>query len=299
MGILKASRANFTPASIIPFLIGAACARQHGFRVPGINVFLGLSAVVSAHLCGNLLNDYFDYKSGSDNINKNRSPFFGGSGLIQNGTYKPAQILHLALAFLLICFLCALGIFLITKNIAFLYICLLAGILTVEYTAPPLRLSYNRLGELDIFFLFGVLLVMGSFYLFSGKLTLDSFLISLPIAFLVLAIIICNEVPDFLCDFKTKKYNLLSVVGREKGFILYGAAIFLSFVSIVINIARGSLPPISAGIIFFYFIGIKAAYILKSELSDIKSLTQASKMTIMLHALAGVSMIFLILKKQP
>jgi len=81
----------------------------------------------------------------------------------------------------------------------------LSGVLAAQYTAPPLRLAYNRLGEIDIFLLFRIFLVMGSFYLFAEKFTFNSFLVSLPIAFLFAGVIICNEIPDSEYDLRAKK----------------------------------------------------------------------------------------------
>lgn len=296
--IFAASRANFLPASILPFLIGASLAFNRGYPVPWQRLILGLVAIASAHLSGNLFNDYFDYKSGADNIYKKKSPFFGGSRVIQEGLYGPGQILRMALVFLAISLLSVALIFFITRDVLLLFMFALAGLLTLEYTAPPLRLSYNRLGEIDIFLLFGVFLVMGSFYLFAGKFTLDAFLLSLPISFLVAAVIICNEIPDFMADIKAGKNNLISLTGPDRGYLLYAIAVLFSFIFLLINIKLGNLPVIALGLLAIYPIAIKVILILNKKAKDLGGFINASKGTIMLHSLmGGLTVIVLLLKR--
>ena len=175
---------------------------------------------------------------------------------------------------------------------------LVAALLALEYTAPPLRLAYRRLGELDIFLLFGVFLVMGSFYLFNGVFTLGSFLISLPISFLVAAIIICNEIPDYDSDIAAGKYNLIAVTGRDTGYTLYAAAAAFSALALIANIVAGNLPAGAAFILLFYILGVKAALILRDNSSGVNEFIKASMLTIALHSAAGVSMIVALLFKR-
>jgi len=292
---LKAARANFLPASVIPFLMGTSYALSKGFDITGVRFIFGLVGVVSAHLAGNLCNDYFDHKSGADALNKKRSPFFGGSGFIQEGLLSAEAVLCIMVFFSGLALLSGIAVFIITKNPVFLLIMIIAGILTCGYTAGPLRLSYRRLGELDIFLLFGVVLVMGSFYLFAEKFITGAFLVALPISFLIAGVIACNEIPDFESDTKVNKRNLLSFFGAGKGYILYGLLICFSLLAIFLNIIKGVLPFYAAFISGFYLIGIKAMFNLKNGLGDIKKLVQASLLTITLHSLVGASIIFVLL----
>jgi 1,4-dihydroxy-2-naphthoate octaprenyltransferase len=193
--------------------------------------------------------------------------------------------------FLAVSFCCGSFIFIITKNPVFLILMLTAGILAVEYTAPPLRLAYRRSGEADIFILFGVLMVMGSFYLFAETFTFGSFLISLPVAFLIAGVLICNEVPDFPGDAAAGKMNLISLTGRERGYLLYAGVLVLSMLCVIINVFSGHLPPIALGLLLFYFFGFKATVILKDHFKDIESSIIASRMTIILHGAVGSLMV--------
>ncbi|GAI31321.1 unnamed protein product, partial [marine sediment metagenome] len=55
--------------------------------------FIGL---LLAHISVNVLNDYFDYRSGID-LEAKRTPFSGGSGILPAGLLKPGQVLWLGL----------------------------------------------------------------------------------------------------------------------------------------------------------------------------------------------------------
>ncbi len=287
----KAARADFLPVTIIPFFIGAAYALNQGFFISLPLLMLGLIGVCSTSLSANLINNYFDYESEADNQVEKISSFFGGSRMIRKGIYTKREILNFSLILLFVGFFCGFAIFAITRDPVFLAFMIIAGVLAVEYTAPPLKLAYNRLGELDIFILFGIGLVIGSFYLFSGKFTFDSFLISLPISFLVAAIIICNEVPDFKTDINVGKRNLLSLSGVNNGYILYGSIIFFSLVSIFLNITQGILPKFVVFIVLFHLPGVKALFNLKNGLNDTGMLIQASLFTIIQHSLVGIATI--------
>jgi len=291
----KITRINFLPASLIPFLIGTAFAFKNGYETPAIRFIPALLGVLSAHLAGNVLNNYFDYRSGADDINVKRSPFFGGSRVIHHGEMGPLQVLALGLGFLLFSFLCGIFIFLVTKNPVIIILGATAGLLTYSYTAPPLKLAYRRLGEVDIFVLFGVLLVMGGFYLFAEIFTFSSFLISLPISFLIAGVILCNEVPDHDADAKAGKKNLISLTGKENSYILYAVSMILAAASIIVNIYYGNLPAVGLLLLVLFILGLQAIYVLKKNYKDFDCLIDASKKTITLHALAGLANIILLI----
>jgi 1,4-dihydroxy-2-naphthoate octaprenyltransferase len=252
---------------------------------------VGLSGVISGHLAGNLFNDYFDHKNGADARVIRKSPFSGGSGMLKEGQVSAGRVLSLASGFLSCSLICGLTIFFLTKDPVFLIMMILAGILTVGYTAPPLRLAYRRLGELDIFFLFGIFMVMASFYLFAGKFTIPSFFAALPVSFMIVAVIVCNEVPDAETDIKAAKYNLASLFGKKNSYILYSTALALSYMAILLNIERGIISPIAAGLAVFYLPGVKAAFLLKDRSGIFGDLERASALSITLHALVGSGMV--------
>lgn len=288
---LKVARVNFIPASVIPFLMGAVLAFRQGSGLSPVKFLLGLSGVISAHLAGNLFNEYFDDRSGADRITHPRSPFFGGSAAIQEGLVPAEKVLFWAASCMTVSLVCGASLFFRDLDPVFLLMMAVAAVLTAGYTAPPLRLAYKRLGEADIFFMFGIFPAAAGFYIFTGFFSLDALMLSLPISFMILAVIFCNEIPDAKTDTSSGKHNIISLAGVEKGYILYGVALALSYAAIALNAFRGIVHPMVLIVALAYFAGGRAAVILKRLSGDIREFTKASALTIFLHAMVGAVMI--------
>lgn len=295
--ITRAARINFLAASLIPFFTGWALALSAGFNINPMMVFLGAMGIASAHIAGNVLNDLADHQSGNDLIDDRRSPFFGGSKVIKDGLVTFREMIFLAAVFFAVALACALVIFLAAKDPVIILMLIGAGVLTAGYSLPPLKFSYRRLGELDIFLLFGVLPVAGSFYIFAGKFPGASVVVSLPVAFLITAVILCNEVPDATADRAAGKLNLISSSRKANAYKLYAGALILSYISIVANVVMGLASPFILLAAIFYVPGIKAALIIRNSHNDFEKLIKASAMTIALHFFAGIGIIIAVMYK--
>jgi 1,4-dihydroxy-2-naphthoate octaprenyltransferase len=293
--LARVSRLNFIPASLLPYFLGAALVYYQGLGVPLIQFGLGIIIISFAHFAGNLFNEYYDSLSGADIIHNFRSPFFGGTKSIKEGVIKPSAVLLLAIGSLLIVFITSILTVIYTGKLIFLLIFFIVGFLLIQYTAGPFRFAYNRMGELNIFLLFGVGLVVGSYYLLTGKVNYLVLLNSLPIAFLILSVIICNEVPDADFDIQAGKHNLVNLVGKEKGYFLYSASVILSAFTLMVCVALNTLPGIALFALLFYPIGVVSAYLLKNRFNEPEKLNIASRNTIILHMLVGTFLIFVLL----
>ena len=96
---VKALRAHFLTATFAPVVLGASVAfGQTGLF--SLHYFvLALAGVSFIHLGANMSNDYFDYKSGNDDVNIMGSEYSGGSRVIQEGLIRPRHILYASLIF--------------------------------------------------------------------------------------------------------------------------------------------------------------------------------------------------------
>jgi 1,4-dihydroxy-2-naphthoate octaprenyltransferase len=91
-----------------------------------------------AHISVNVLNDYFDYKSGID-LRTHRTPFSGGSGILPTGMLRPRNVLLLGLGSLAVTSI--IGIYFIyTKMWVILPVGLLGVLLVLIYTPYLTRL---------------------------------------------------------------------------------------------------------------------------------------------------------------
>ncbi|GAI44049.1 unnamed protein product, partial [marine sediment metagenome] len=203
---LKALRLPFLAGSIIPLITAAAFVfqRESFTPLPFVMALIGLSAL---HLGSNLLNDYYDSK-GSDPINIRLTPFSGGSRVIQENEIQPDTILALSLSFFFIGVAC--GIWFTFWGRPYVLLIGLFGLLAGwTYSSPPLQLMSRGLGEPLIFFAFGPIITLGTYYVMTDTLSWYAFLIGIPHGFFIMAVIWINEFPDYQADLKANKKNLV------------------------------------------------------------------------------------------
>ena len=252
------TRGGFTLASILPMVIVSVILSQYN-SLSIFNTIVSIFGVICVHIFGNLYNDYFDVKSGTD---ENNNEYFnvgdkslilrgaqisGGSRAIELGliTLKNTKKLGtFMIASALICvIILSINIFLQTGSLNNIYAIIIIGVigsfLAYFYTAEPLRLSARKgLGELTIFLTFGPLLTLGSFFAMSNSevaINFEAFklflLIGIPLGLLTTNILFINQYPDYKSDKKSDKINLVVLFGKKMSRWIY----FLNLILILIS----------------------------------------------------------------
>ncbi|HTX43158.1 MAG TPA: prenyltransferase, partial [Methanocella sp.] len=143
----KEFRVLFLLFVALPVLLGSAVAyaREPGTFSP-LYCILSVIAMMALHAGTVILNDYFDFRSGTDVLNKERTPYSGGSGLLPEKILRPGQVL--AAGSLCFGLSIALGFFIVLSRSPAVLAVGFAGVaLGLFYTAPPLKLAYRGLGE--------------------------------------------------------------------------------------------------------------------------------------------------------
>ncbi len=222
------TRAPFLSASIIPAFIGAAYASTvvDGPTFSSFNFIIATLGVVLLHLASNVFNDYFDWRSGTDQANSNYFlKYTGGSRAIELGLITEKGTRNLGLTLLIVSAL--IGVYLTLETGTGVLVFGLAGAFAgFFYTAPPLRLVSRRgLGELAIGVTFGPLITGGIFYVTAGSFSWTSLLVGLPIGLLTANILLINEVPDLEPDASTGKNHLVVTFGRENAITIYALTV--------------------------------------------------------------------------
>ncbi len=233
---LRALRAPFFTATLVPVLLGAVIAAGH---LPADAAFdwalfwLVLAGAVAAHAGTNLANDYGDHQTGNDARNLTPSPFNGGSRVIQAGLLPPWKILWAAALCFALCIACGLhinarigGSWLAPTPLLWIGA---AGIgLGIAYTLGPFRLSYRGLGEVAIGLGFGPVMVLGSHYVLSAPSGswhwTEPLLASLPVGILAGLIVWINQFQDAPADHASDKRNLVVKLSWRDGAFDYRRA---------------------------------------------------------------------------
>ena len=142
-------RAPFFTAVVVPTVLGTVMAWYEADVFDLLLFTLTLLGVTFIHAGTNIVNDYFDYRGGTDLINKNKSPFNGGSPFLVEGVLTPRQVYRAALAFFAAGSL--IGLYLAAEVSP---VIILLGIVGVAfgyfYTAPKVNLAARGIGEVAL-----------------------------------------------------------------------------------------------------------------------------------------------------
>ncbi|MBI2910122.1 MAG: prenyltransferase [Chloroflexi bacterium] len=240
-----------TPASV---LLGAAAALYDTGHVDIFRLFLSLAGALLAHISVNVLNDYYDFKSGID-LRTKRTPFSGGSGILPAGLLTPPEVLFFGLASLLA--LLPIGLyFALTVGWGMIPIGISGMLLVYFYTTsitrrPILCLLAPGLG-------FGLAMVLGTYYAQTGAISSAALLTSLVPGFLISNLLLINQFPDVEADKIAERRHLPIVLGRKSSAKVYVALFSAMYASIVLSVAFGALPPAAIAGVLTLPLGVKA-----------------------------------------
>jgi 1,4-dihydroxy-2-naphthoate octaprenyltransferase len=272
----------------VPIFLGAAIAwRREGlFDLPLF--LLTLAGGILLHAGANVANDYFDHKSGNDEVNVDFvRPFTGGSRMIQTGKMKPSEVLAEAI----VCYAlaAAIGIYLSYKVSWLVLLLGLIGIFSgLFYTAPPFRLVHRGIGELFIGLNFGLLMTLGAYLVQTGRLSWEPVIASLPVAMLIIAVLYINEFQDYKADKEVGKDNWVVNLGRERAVYGYFLIVGLCYVLIVTGVTTGVMPLLALISLASIPLFIKAQLRLKTYHSQPRELVPANAATILNHLATGL-----------
>lgn len=226
------------PVSVAPVVATFAflCSRHmlpHDF--PSVlNFVLALLGVVILHSAGNVLSDWFDYRSGVDNENA-----FAVPNLVF-GKFKPEE--YFTFSIVLFAIGVAIGVVITLLSGPAL---LLIGGIGVLLTAAYSFLKYHALGDLDIFIIFGMLPVLGTSYAVTGAICPEALVLSLPIGIITVSVLHANNTFDTESDKAAGIRTFAMLIGGKTSCRLYQAYMIIPFVCIAVAVIAGALHPCS------------------------------------------------------
>jgi 1,4-dihydroxy-2-naphthoate octaprenyltransferase len=282
---IKAMRLPFLTGSLIPVILAAAFSWLHGAVDIG-RVILVLIGVGSVHLGANMINDYYD-DPGSDRINLHPTPFSGGSRVIQDQLMDAKTVWAMAMGFFLLGTVA--GVWLALTGRPFVVVIGLMGFLAgYLYSAAPISLMSRGLGEITIFLAFGPLITWGTYYVMTGLLTWEAFILGIPLGFLITAVIWINQFPDYEADRDAGKRNCVVRLGRERSRFIY-ALLMLGPYAVVLYwvLAQPGTWPYLAAILTVP-IALKAIKILYAHYQTYDEIIPAQALTIQTHLVLGL-----------
>jgi 1,4-dihydroxy-2-naphthoate octaprenyltransferase len=222
-------------AAVIPVLLGAVIA-AYDRRLDAWLLLLVLIGSIAIQLGTNLVNEYYDDQRGLDKVQ-----VFGIGGMIQRGELAAWKVLLVGI--LSFALGSVIGLYLVSVTGPFIF---WLGVISVMvgffYTAGPFALAYNGLGEVAVFIFMGPVIVIGSYYVQARTVTLPVFLASLPVGFLVAAILHANNLRDLDIDRQFGKRTLATILGRAGAKVEYYVLIGATYLSLAVMVVLGIVP---------------------------------------------------------
>lgn len=198
---LLATRPKTLLAGVIPPMVAYAYALSTTKTTASLYLALTVMGALFIQLATNFFNDVIDHEKGADK--KRVGPTrVSAAGLVDIKTVKTWAITCVALASL-----CGIPL-IIRGGWPFLVLGVVSLYLTYGYTGGKVSLAYRGLGELFVFLFFGLFSVIGSYYLFSLKVNLGSFILASIFGLLTTTLIGINNLRDRETDKEVGKRTM-------------------------------------------------------------------------------------------
>ncbi|GAB6093951.1 1,4-dihydroxy-2-naphthoate polyprenyltransferase [Desulfatiferula olefinivorans] len=212
------TRPQFLTLSVVLTFLGTAMAWLDG----PVNVWHAVLAgfgLMLTHGSANAVNDYFDFKSGID-LDVERTPFSGGSGLVPEGKIGVNQALWVGIVTTLAAF--AIGVFFcIEKGWMLMPLLIVAVLCLVLYTPVILKTPWPEWSPgLGL----GILPLLALYFIQFGRYDGTILVASVPSGILVHNLLLLNEFPDVAADRKGGRKTTPVLFGMDAAVTLFARA---------------------------------------------------------------------------
>ena len=235
---IHAARLRTLPLALSGSILGSFLAASDGvFRW---NIFL-LAALTSLLLqvLSNLANDYGDFTKGTDNHER-----IGPDRMVSTGAITPRQMVWGIVIVSLLALVS--GILLIIKgfpdgNVFLILVYLILGLAAIgaaiNYTVGKNPYGYSGFGAIFVFLFFGLLAVVGTYFLHGQVLRPEVFLPAISLGLLSTGVLNLNNLRDERSDILTHKHTLVVKMGGKWGRIYHAALILFAIIAASIYVS--------------------------------------------------------------
>ena len=279
---LRVIRVRFLLASIIAVSVGLALHWSQNGSLDYLDVILTFAGVLALHASVDLLNDYWDFKRGID-TKTTRTKMSGGTGVLPEGLLKPSSVYRAGVVFLIIGSL--IGSYFVIMDGILIAIILGFAILSIYFYST--KIVDSGLGEFFVA-VKGSMIVMGTFFIQSGEVTVESILAGIVIGTLSSLVLFIASFPDHDADKSKGRKTLVIVVGKEKAIKLFWLFPLVSYVVILIGVSVNLFPFLSLISLLSFPLMIKSGLGLQKNYDTIDNLVPFMSSTLQFSRLTGI-----------
>lgn len=286
---IKAARLRTLPLAMSGILMGAALSFLDG----GFNSIVTVLAIVTAlfiQIFSNFANDYGDSQKGTDNQHR-----VGPKRTVQSGEISPTQM-KIGMIVLIVLSL-ATGIWLVAEGtkgldmttfLLFLAFGIVALIAAYRYTAGSNPYGYAGFGDVAVFLFFGILPVVGTYFLNTHQINFELFLPAISIGLFSTGVLNLNNMRDIENDRNSGKNTVVVRMGTANAKIYHSLLILMGMLAAVIFSALNSTST-------YQWIFLLSFSLFLSDLIQISKISIARKFDPFLKKLSLTTLLFTVL----
>lgn len=292
---IAAFRLKTLPLALSNTIMGSALAAgEDKFRW---SIF-GLAALTTIllQIMSNMANDYGDFVNGKDTAER-----IGPKRMVQSGEITPKTMLRgiiiigifTAISGLTLILVGTAGID-ITNILIFGVLGIAAIVAAIKYTVGKNPYGYRGLGDIFVFIFFGLVGVIGTYFLHAQSFSWDLLLPASAMGFLSTGVLNMNNLRDYEADKNANKKTIVVAMGPQRAkfyhLFLVGGAILLAIIYTIINYSSPwqwlfviSLPVL--------FLNLKIVFSYKNSIELYPELGKLSMGTLLFAISFGVGLI--------
>ncbi len=259
---IRAARLRTLPLSISGVIVGnALCVQQANFS--WLLFVLMLLTAVTFQIVSNLANDYGDGVKGTDNAGR-----IGPERVLQSGLLSRQALKKGIVGVALVSFLLAL--ILITAAFgsnSWMYFLIFLGLAifsiwaAISYTVGDKAYGYRGLGDVFVFVFFGLVSVMGAYFLQLKEFSLAAVAMAVVVGLLSVAVLNLNNMRDRESDAAVGKRTLAVLLGALGAkyyhyFLIGGAVVILIVFSVQQTVSFSWLVGLGVFPLLFHLLSV-------------------------------------------
>ncbi len=287
---IQAARLRTLPLAISNMAMGNGLAAIDG-KFSWMIALLSIGTAVSLQILSNFSNDYGDSIHGADSIERT-----GPLRAVQSGDILPAQMRTAMMFWSVISLILGTALIFVALDgmllrLIFLVLGLIAIWASINYTAGSKPYGYSGKGDISVFFFFGILAVLGCYYLQTNSLSWDVILPAISCGALSVGVLNLNNIRDISSDKKAGKMSIPVRIGYDAAIQYHGMLLIVAIVSALAYVFANYVHPgqflflLTAPILWWQYVQIQHVVASKELDPFLKKLALTTALFVLLFLL--------------
>lgn len=266
---VSAARLRTLPLSISGIIVGTACAFPYYANHANFYLifFFAILTTLLFQILSNFANDYGDGVKGTDNENRLGPQRALQSGLLTKEELKRGIVVTagLSLVSALVLIYLAFGKDHFFTSLFFFVLGISCVAAAIKYTVGQSAYGYRGLGDLFVFIFFGLVSVMGCFYLYGQTLTPWVILPAVAVGNLSIAVLNINNMRDLDADKVVGKNTLAVKLGRQRAKYYHYFIVSFALLAFIIYAIHSAKPWMNFAFVLGYIPFVKHLLFVKNN----------------------------------